>query len=118
MYVCFCPQPPFQIASALPKTAYLKLIDVWFIFCILSDFVMVFVLVVINCYVEAPSPLPPLQPRKSVTPISSSTSITTTSITSSTSLSFLANNHREKKHSFSPTMKKVCQVVSTPAFPT
>ncbi|XP_045103032.1 uncharacterized protein LOC123499296 [Portunus trituberculatus] len=37
-----------QIASGLPKTAYMKLIDVWFIFCILADFVMVFVLVVIN----------------------------------------------------------------------
>ncbi|KAK8389663.1 hypothetical protein O3P69_008981 [Scylla paramamosain] len=49
-----------QIASGLPKTAYMKLIDVWFIFCILADFVMVFVLVVINsCMLKKEEPSPP-----------------------------------------------------------
>ncbi|XP_071543632.1 uncharacterized protein [Panulirus ornatus] len=57
-----------QIASGLPKTAYLKLIDVWFIFCILSDFVMVTVLVFINSYMLVHKPITtcvlPLSSRK------------------------------------------------------
>ncbi|XP_066975374.1 uncharacterized protein [Macrobrachium rosenbergii] len=47
-----------QIASGLPKTAYMKLIDVWFIFCILADFVMVILLVIINSLVENQSHTP------------------------------------------------------------
>ncbi|KAK3854027.1 hypothetical protein Pcinc_039462 [Petrolisthes cinctipes] len=93
-----------QIASALPKTAYLKLIDVWFLFCILSDFVMVFVLVVINRYLESPSSPPPIM---SVSPLTSSSFITTTSSSSSSS-SIPSVNQMEKmkKISLKPSMEK------------
>ncbi|ROT73560.1 Ligand-gated ion channel 50 [Penaeus vannamei] len=37
-----------QVASGLPKTAYLKLIDIWFLFCIMTDFTMMALLVFIN----------------------------------------------------------------------
>ena len=37
-----------QISSTLPKTAYLKLIDVWYLCCIILDFVMVLCLVITN----------------------------------------------------------------------
>nr|XP_045603328.1 uncharacterized protein LOC123761370 [Procambarus clarkii] len=57
-----------QIASGLPKTSYLKLIDVWFIFCILADFIMVSVQVTINAFMQAPSPtvVAPMSPGRSV----------------------------------------------------
>lgn len=61
-----------QIASGLPKTSYLKLIDVWFIFCILSDFVMVTLLVFINSYLLGHTPITcvmPLPPGKQVSRI-------------------------------------------------
>ncbi|XP_064117700.1 uncharacterized protein LOC135223125 [Macrobrachium nipponense] len=50
-----------QIASGLPKTAYMKLIDVWFIFCILVDFVMVILLVIINSLVDSQVSHTPIQ---------------------------------------------------------
>ncbi|CAL4145849.1 unnamed protein product, partial [Meganyctiphanes norvegica] len=37
-----------QVAAGLPRTSYLKLIDLWFIFCIITEFVMVSLLVLIN----------------------------------------------------------------------
>ncbi|XP_063874968.1 uncharacterized protein LOC135108154 isoform X2 [Scylla paramamosain] len=65
-----------QIASGLPKTAYMKLIDVWFIFCILADFVMVFVLVVINsCMLKKEEPSPPSFHRVRPFSVTASTSL-------------------------------------------
>ncbi|CAL4103971.1 unnamed protein product, partial [Meganyctiphanes norvegica] len=37
-----------QTSSSVPKTAYLKLIDIWYMFCIIMDFVMVICIVIIN----------------------------------------------------------------------
>ncbi|XP_066964559.1 LOW QUALITY PROTEIN: uncharacterized protein [Macrobrachium rosenbergii] len=37
-----------QTNQAMPRTAYLKLVDVWFVFCIAMDFIIVVILVVIN----------------------------------------------------------------------
>ena len=37
-----------QVSSGLPRTSYLKLIDVWFVACIIMDFLMVGSLVIIN----------------------------------------------------------------------
>ncbi|KAK4286758.1 hypothetical protein Pmani_040153 [Petrolisthes manimaculis] len=100
-----------QIASALPKTAYLKLIDVWFLFCILSDFVMVFVLVVINRYLESPSSPPsPTTTTTSVSPFTSSPYITTTSSfsssSSSSSIPTVNQVEKMKNISFKPSMEK------------
>ena len=37
-----------QTSSGLPRTSYLKLIDIWFVACIMMDFLMVACLVIIN----------------------------------------------------------------------
>ena len=37
-----------QISSDLPHTAYLKMIDIWFMSCIIIDFIMISFLVIIN----------------------------------------------------------------------
>ncbi|XP_068237916.1 uncharacterized protein [Palaemon carinicauda] len=37
-----------QTNQSMPRTAYLKLVDVWFVFCIAMDFIIVVMLVVIN----------------------------------------------------------------------
>ena len=37
-----------QISSTLPHTSYLKLIDIWFLICIIIDFTMIVCLVIIN----------------------------------------------------------------------
>ena len=41
-----------QISSSLPTTSYLKLIDIWFIVCIILDFFMILMLVIINRYTK------------------------------------------------------------------
>ena len=41
-----------QISSSLPTTSYLKLIDIWFIVCIVLDFLMILLLVVISRYTQ------------------------------------------------------------------
>ena len=40
-----------QISSSLPNTSYLKLIDVWFLICIIFDFIMIVWLVLIDRYI-------------------------------------------------------------------
>lgn len=47
----------------MPKTSYLKLIDIWFLFCIMIDFVMMTMLVVINNILESS-----IAPSKPITP--------------------------------------------------
>ncbi|XP_076045335.1 glycine receptor subunit alpha-2-like [Oratosquilla oratoria] len=46
-----------QTSASIPKTSYLKLIDIWFVFVICFDFVMVVLLVIIN-YVREDEPKP------------------------------------------------------------
>ena len=46
-----------QISSGLPHTSYLKLIDMWFLGCIVIDFLMILFLVIVNRRVRMVSPM-------------------------------------------------------------
>ena len=46
-----------QISSGLPHTSYLKLIDIWFLGCIVLDFLMILFLVIVNRKTRVVSPL-------------------------------------------------------------
>ena len=46
-----------QISSGLPHTSYLKLIDIWFLGCIVSDFIIILSLVIVNRKIGMVNPL-------------------------------------------------------------
>ncbi|XP_071524324.1 uncharacterized protein [Panulirus ornatus] len=49
-----------QVSATIPHTAYLKLVDTWFVFCILFLFLVVVALVIIN-WLQEESKVQPMQ---------------------------------------------------------
>ncbi|XP_063600303.1 uncharacterized protein LOC134776483 [Penaeus indicus] len=52
-----------QVNSSIPHTAYMKLVDIWMVFCILTLFLVVVSVVAIQCIQDSPTVIP-YKPRK------------------------------------------------------
>ncbi|XP_042886363.1 uncharacterized protein LOC122262433 [Penaeus japonicus] len=52
-----------QVNSSIPHTAYMKLVDIWMVYCILTLFLVVVSVVIIQCIQDSPTVIP-YKPRR------------------------------------------------------